>query len=194
MSDSQSATNFQNAGGPPIKRGLAAVPSWMLSLVLHGALIVALAAVLAGRTGGIVGDPNGDFRRIGIYVGHSGGDGKGDGAGDDTTSGIEQHAATQKSAELPPPAPVIKPEKPAVAATPEIKEPSTPASKPQPDHRSGRHCRRADALRRSTANRDRRRRQRSHEQFDRAVDRKMGRSRLRNAGRRIGPRQRSRDS
>jgi hypothetical protein len=132
MSDSQSATNFQNAGGPPIKRGLAAVPSWMLSLVLHGALIVVLATMLAGRTGGIVGDPNGDFRRIGIYVGHSGGDGKGDGAGDDTTSGIEQHAATQKSAELPPPAPVIKPEKPAVAATPEIKEPSTPASKPQP--------------------------------------------------------------
>src|ERR1700733_7512467 len=132
MSDSQSATNFQNAGGPPIKRGLAAVPSWMLSLVLHGALIVVLATMLAGRTGGIVGDPNGDFRRIGIYVGHSGGNGKGDGSGDDTTSGVEQHAPAQKPAELPPPAPVIRPEKPAVAATPEIKEPSTPASKPQP--------------------------------------------------------------
>jgi von Willebrand factor type A domain len=132
MSDSQSATNFQNAGGPPVKRGFAAVPSWMLSLVLHGALIVVLTTVLAGRTGGIVGDPKGDFRRIGIYVGHSGGDGKGDGAGDDKTGGVEQRAPPQKPADTTPPAPAVKPEKPTPAATAETKEPSTPASKPQP--------------------------------------------------------------
>jgi von Willebrand factor type A domain len=133
MSDSQSATNFQNADGPPVKRGLAAVPSWMLSLVLHGALIMALAAVLAGRTGGIVGDPNGDFRRIGIYVGHSGGNGKGDGAGDETTGGVEQHAPSPNPADNPPATPAVTPEKPAAPpATTETKAAAAPAAKPQP--------------------------------------------------------------
>lgn len=139
MSDSQSTTHFQNTNGPPIKRGFAAVPSWMLSLILHGGLVVALATILAGRTGGIVGDPNGDFRRIGIYVGHSGGNGKGDGTGDDATSGVEQHAPSPKPAVTPAPAPmpkvekpVPKPEKPAAVAIPETKEPVAPASKPQP--------------------------------------------------------------
>ena len=54
----------------PIKSGLANLPSWFVSLGLHGALIVLLAATFA-RNGGIVGDPNGDFRKIGIYVGRS---------------------------------------------------------------------------------------------------------------------------
>jgi hypothetical protein len=132
MSDSQSATNFQNASDPPTKRGLAAIPSWMLSLVLHGALVVVLATVLTSRTGGIVGDPNGDFRRIGIYVGHSGGNGRGDGAGDDTTGGVEQHAPSQKSADTPPTAPAVTPPKPAAAATTETKEAGAPTVKPQP--------------------------------------------------------------
>jgi Ca-activated chloride channel family protein len=87
MSDSRSPSriekaNFERPDAPPIKRGVAIIPSWMLSLLLHGGLIVVLAATLSARRGGIVGDPAGDFRRIGIYVGHSGdGTGHSDGHG-----------------------------------------------------------------------------------------------------------------
>jgi hypothetical protein len=103
MSDSRSPTDFEQTNAPPIKRGLIAVPSWMLSLVLHGGLIVLLAAVLASRSGGIVGDPNGDFRRIGIYVGHSGGGGDGTGEGpSEKEIGSTRATAPQQPAAAPP--------------------------------------------------------------------------------------------
>jgi len=67
---------------PSLKSGvLAIVPSWLLSLVLHAALFVVLAASLPGLRGGIVGDPDGDLRSVGIWVGHSGDGTDGDGAG-----------------------------------------------------------------------------------------------------------------
>jgi hypothetical protein len=99
--------------------------------MLHGGLIVLLATLFASRTGGLVGDPNGDFRRIGIYVGHSGGNGKGDGAGDDITGGVEQHAPPPKEAD-PPTAPAVKPDQPPAVAIDETKPPEIPAAKPQP--------------------------------------------------------------
>jgi hypothetical protein len=135
MSDSQPATNFENGNAPRLKRGFAAIPSWMLSLILHGGLVVVLATVLASRSGGIVGDPNGDFRRIGIYVGHSGGNGKGDGVGDETTSGVEQAAPTPKPADPPPPppaAPAPTPSKMAETTPPKPNATETVAAKPQP--------------------------------------------------------------
>jgi hypothetical protein len=81
MPDSRLPTRFEDGSAPRLKRRLAAIPSWMLSLVLHGGLIVVLALAFSNRTGGIVGDPNGDFRRIGIYVGHSGDGSEGTGGG-----------------------------------------------------------------------------------------------------------------
>ena len=51
---------------------LAIVPSWLFSLVLHAGLLVLLAASLPGLRGGIVGDPDGDLRSVGIWVGQSG--------------------------------------------------------------------------------------------------------------------------
>jgi hypothetical protein len=67
---------------PSLKSGvLAIVPSWLLSLVLHAALFIVLAASLPGLRGGIVGDPDGDLRSVGIWVGHSGDGTDGDGAG-----------------------------------------------------------------------------------------------------------------
>jgi hypothetical protein len=68
---------------PPIlKSGLSAiVPSWLLSLVLHAGLFALLAVSLPGLRGGIVGDPDGDLRSIGIWVGHSGDGSDGDGGG-----------------------------------------------------------------------------------------------------------------
>jgi hypothetical protein len=66
----------------PLKPGLLATgPSWLLSLLLHAALVVVLAASLPGLRGGIVGDPDGDFRSVGIWVGHSGDGPDGDGGG-----------------------------------------------------------------------------------------------------------------
>jgi len=65
------------------KPGLrAVVPSWLLSLVLHAVLFVVLAISLPGLRGGIVGDPDGDLRTVGIWVGHSG-----DGTGNDESGG-----------------------------------------------------------------------------------------------------------
>jgi VWA domain-containing protein len=97
MTDSRLPTQFENGGAPRLKRRLAAIPSWMLSLVLHGGLIVVLAATLSTRSGGIVGDPNGDFRRIGIYVGHSGDGSEGTGGGkSDPPSGPKSASPTIK--------------------------------------------------------------------------------------------------
>jgi hypothetical protein len=123
MSDSRSPTNFEQANAPPVKGGLVALPSWTLSLLLHGGLIVLLAAALANRNGGIVGDPNGDFRRIGIYVGHSGSGGDGS-----VDTGSEKEAPAQKPTEA---------QKPSTASRlpPRAEPPSTPvveSRKPQP--------------------------------------------------------------
>jgi hypothetical protein len=61
------------ANQPSLKPGLLAiVPSWLFSLVLHAGLVVLLAASLPGLRGGIVGDPDGDLRTVGIWVGQSG--------------------------------------------------------------------------------------------------------------------------
>ncbi len=69
-------------GGPALKSGLSAiVPSWLLSLVLHAGLFALLAVSLPGLRGGIVGDPDGDLRSVGIWVGHPGDGSDGDGSG-----------------------------------------------------------------------------------------------------------------
>jgi len=133
MSDSRSPTNFEQSNAPPIKRGLIAVPSWMLSLVLHGGLIVLLAAALASRSGGIVGDPNGDFRRIGIYVGHSGGGGDGTGEGpSEKEIGSTKLTEPQRSAAALPTRLVAEPAPSPAAPTEAPKEVAVQTSKPQP--------------------------------------------------------------
>lgn len=67
---------------PALKSRLSAiVPSWLLSLVLHAGLFALLAVSLPGLRGGIVGDPDGDLRSVGIWVGHSGDGSDGDGSG-----------------------------------------------------------------------------------------------------------------
>jgi von Willebrand factor type A domain len=141
MSDSRPPTSFEKASAPPIKSGLAVIPSWMLSLVLHGALIFVLAATLSGRSGGIVGDPNGDFRRIGIYVGHSGngGDGTGGTGTPETTAGAKHNLVPHEPTPIsPPPAPVappatVAPPSPAISPTSDLPvAASIPTLKPQP--------------------------------------------------------------
>lgn len=131
MSDSRPQSTFETAGAPPIKRGLAAIPSWMLSLVLHGALIVVLMATLSSRSGGIVGDPDGDFRRIGIYVGHSGAGGHGSGEeASDTEAGAKHKAAAEKPAAAALP---TAPPPPSTAAAPDVPMAALAlSSKPQP--------------------------------------------------------------
>jgi hypothetical protein len=83
--DEPRTSDFRDAavdGGPAMKSGLSAiVPSWLLSLVLHAGLFVLLAVSLPGLRGGIVGDPDGDLRSVGIWVGHSGDGSDGEGAG-----------------------------------------------------------------------------------------------------------------
>jgi hypothetical protein len=69
---------------------LAIVPSWLFSLVLHAGLLVLLAASLPGLRGGIVGDPDGDLRTVGIWVGQSG-----DGSDPEQGSGGAKPAAGQ---------------------------------------------------------------------------------------------------
>jgi hypothetical protein len=105
MADSRLPTRFEDGGAPRWKRRLAAIPSWMLSLVLHGGLIVVLATVLSTRSGGIVGDPNGDFRRIGIFVGHSGDGSEGTGGGKSgPPSGPKSASRSVKQGTAPSPA------------------------------------------------------------------------------------------
>jgi outer membrane biosynthesis protein TonB len=136
MSDSRPPTNFVKANAPPVKRGLAAVPSWMLSLLLHGGLVVVLAATLSSRSGGIVGDPNGDFRRIGIYVGHSGDGSEGSGGGTSGKKAASAHQAaaappeTRQSVAAPPPV-LEKPVPPQTVAAPDL-----PLDTPTPDKKT----------------------------------------------------------
>ncbi len=77
MPDSALRFRLRNETGSAPARRLALIPSWLVSFVLHGALLAALWATLPGLRGGIVGDPDGDFRKIGIYVGKSGDGGNG---------------------------------------------------------------------------------------------------------------------
>jgi hypothetical protein len=81
-------------------RRLATVSFWLLSAVLHLALFALLSATLPGVRGGLVGDPDGDFRTIGIYVGRSGNGG--DGSGASATKGGAVHETSALVA--PPPA------------------------------------------------------------------------------------------
>jgi hypothetical protein len=132
--------SFERANAPPLKRGIAIIPSWMLSLLLHGGLFLVLAATLSGRRGGIVGDPGGDFRRIGIYVGHSGDgkDGDGRGAGPHAPSPSKREAVQHEPEAMPPPKTSVLPQSPALSATPEIpKTVSVLTSKPLPVIGSG---------------------------------------------------------
>jgi len=96
---------------PSIKTSRARVPSWLLSLGLHGLLFLGLASALPGLRGGIVGDPNGDFRKIGIYIGHSGN-------GDNSEMG-QQKAVADHPPTLPLPA-ITKPEAQHAVKTPAV--------------------------------------------------------------------------
>ncbi len=94
----------------PLRPGFAAsVPSWLLSLVLHAGLFVLLAVSLPGLRGGVVGDPDGDLRSVGIWVGHSGDGTDGDGTGGKAggqgpTHPIDAHAqpALPPATQIPP--------------------------------------------------------------------------------------------
>jgi Ca-activated chloride channel family protein len=88
---------------------LAIVPSWLFSLVLHAGLLVLLAASLPGLRGGIVGDPDGDLRTVGIWVGQSG-----DGSDAEKGSGRRKPAAGQTKIVPTTPA---KPSVPAIPVT-----------------------------------------------------------------------------
>jgi hypothetical protein len=111
-----SGNNLHDGTGgeaPALKpRLLAIVPSWLFSLVLHAALFIVLAASLPGFRGGIVGDPDGDLRSVGIWVGHSGG---GDG-GDEGGSGNRPANAALGETKLIPTAPSSPTATPAVSA------------------------------------------------------------------------------
>jgi Ca-activated chloride channel family protein len=102
---------------PHLKPGLLAIaPSWLLSLVLHAALFVALAVSLPGLRGGIVGDPDGDLRSVGIWVGHPG-DGT-DGEGGGNGPAMSASTATKLVPTVtndPPPTPVSSAPLPALA-------------------------------------------------------------------------------
>jgi len=92
MPHREQPTLIQNLETPKPRTGLAVVPSWLLSFCIHAALVLALASVLPGLRGGIVGDPDGDFRKIGIYVGQSG-DGDGSGNANGSNQGSDQNNA-----------------------------------------------------------------------------------------------------
>jgi len=92
----------------------AKVPSWLLSLVLHAGLFAVLAVSLPGLRGGIVGDPDGDLRSVGIWVGHSGDGTDGDGSGHGPA-----HAATGDTKFVP-----------IDTSTPQALPPATPIAEP----------------------------------------------------------------
>jgi hypothetical protein len=139
MSDSRlpsrnEKASFENASAPPLKSG-AIIPSWMLSLLLHGGLFVVLAATLSGRSGGIVGDPAGDFRRIGIYVGRSGDGGNGDGPGarSNAPTASKLEAVQHEPESILPPKNAALPPSSSVDAAPEMPKPvAVLTSKPRP--------------------------------------------------------------
>src|ERR1700722_11748473 len=131
MTDSRLPTQFENGGAPRLKRRLAAIPSWMLSLVLHGGLIIVLAAALSSRRGGIVGEPHGDFRRIGIYVGRSGDGSEGTGGGKSCLPAEPKSSSPDvKQVTAPLPAP------PAAAQVSKPATPESPAKEPVPQPES----------------------------------------------------------
>jgi hypothetical protein len=103
---------------------LAIVPSWLFSLMLHAALLLALAASLPGLHGGIVGDPDGDLRSVGIWVGHSGDGNEGDGGSKGSSrpaAGDTKVVPTIKSDLLVPPLAEVSspPRQPTLPATSE---------------------------------------------------------------------------
>ena len=91
MPDSPRPTHLENVNLHRLRRRFAILPSWMLSVLFHAALVLILAAALSARPGGIVGDPDGDFRKIGIYVGHSGGGEDGSGTASGSKPGINSN-------------------------------------------------------------------------------------------------------
>jgi Ca-activated chloride channel family protein len=123
---------------------LATVPSWLLSLVLHAALFVVLAFSLPGLRGGIVGDPDGDLRSIGIWVGHSGDGSDREGNGGRAKGANEVTRTETKATEtklVPAPKgdattkPIARPqsENPLVAAPPSpVEAHESPAAAPNP--------------------------------------------------------------
>lgn len=130
MAESRLPELFDKKCEPPIRSGFGLVPSWALSLLAHGGLIVVLAATLAGKGGGIVGDADGDFRKIGIYVGHSGSGGEGTGntpsigteASDDAGNLARQQPVTAPLA-IPPKASAVSTT--LTAATPSVDKVAT---------------------------------------------------------------------
>jgi hypothetical protein len=110
----------------------AIVPSWLLSLVLHAGLFALLAVSLPGLRGGIVGDPDGDLRSVGIWVGHSGdgSDGDGSGTGSAKAAAGETKVPAIKSDPFTPqvpstaPTPTTVPDVFAPVARPEISPPA----------------------------------------------------------------------
>jgi Ca-activated chloride channel family protein len=112
-SDPQPPARSSRVETSALKSGLSAiVPSWLLSLVLHAGLFVVLAISLPGLRGGIVGDPDGDLRSVGIWVGHSGDGSDGDGGG----KGPAKDAAGETK--LVPAIQIKPPATPAAPATP----------------------------------------------------------------------------
>jgi hypothetical protein len=106
--------------GVPLKSGLRSiVPSWGLSLLLHAGLFVVVALSLPGLRGGIVGDPDGDLRSIGIWVGHSGDGTDGDGGGNGQTK-----APGETKLVTPTPSSPSPPVTPTPAPIPAVKPPS----------------------------------------------------------------------
>jgi hypothetical protein len=108
----------------------AIVPSWLLSLVLHAGLFAVLAVSLPGLRGGIVGDPDGDLRSVGIWVGHSGDGTDGDGGGHGPThaaTGDTKFVPIDTSAPqaLPPATPITQP--PVKNALPDVSASIVPA-------------------------------------------------------------------
>ncbi len=96
----------------PLRPGFAAsVPSWLLSLVLHAGLFALLAVSLPGLRGGVVGDPDGDLRSVGIWVGHSGDGTDGDGTGGKASGQGPVHAIDTHAQPALPPATQIPPTK-----------------------------------------------------------------------------------
>jgi von Willebrand factor type A domain len=116
--------------GLPAKAGLKSiVPSWGLSLLLHAGLFVLLALSLPGLRGGIVGDPDGDLRSIGIWVGHSGDGTDGDGGGSGPAKAPSETKLVTTAPSTPPP-PVAPTPAPATAIQTPLKNPVLDTSAP----------------------------------------------------------------
>lgn len=127
------------------EKSRVALPSWLLSFVLHGILFFGLIGIVPGLRGGIVGDPDGDFRKVGIYVGHSE-DGSSDththGHPQDSNLGIAENTEANETTRPEPPAdfavalPVTErqqqPQEPQQSQS-NLNPPSVEPTLPQPD-------------------------------------------------------------